>query len=238
MSEQEAAPAAEQEKLRDLHVLICVPALDSVKTGFFWSAANAMSFFNGTKYEGSKKVGLEVCKSSNLAENRARLVARAFENNATHVLFLDSDMKFPADTILRLLNHNAYIVAVNYPTKEFHPRPTAYVDNDSYTGPLFTKDGDTGLVEVASCGFGCMLIDIRVFEKLDLPHFAFVPMPPEFVATKTEDVYFCQKATAAGFPILIDQELSCQVSHIGDFEYTNFLAHEAQVVHQALYRDL
>jgi hypothetical protein len=34
-----------------------------------------------------------------------------------------------------------------------------------------------------------------------------------------EDVYFCKKATAAGFEILLDHDLSKDVYHIGNMEF-------------------
>ena len=44
--------------------------------------------------------------------------------------------------------------------------------------------------------------------------------------------------TRASDGVEAPNDLSRQVAHIGEFEYSNFLAREAEQVKQALYRDL
>jgi len=128
---------------------------------------------------------------------------------------------------------------VNYPTKELESRPTAYTELDTYVGPAWTQEHHTGLLEVTSCGFGLMLIDMRVFDALgDAPWFQFTPMPPDFVKTETEDVFFCRKVREKGMPIVIDQDLSKLIAHIGDWEYTNKHADMCQATKQAIYRTM
>ena len=183
-------------------------------------------------------VDVEFVQSSILPEARARLVARGYSREATHLVWIDSDMKFPADVIARLLNHNKPVVACNYPRKNMEAKPTAYIDDDGYVGPVWTGDNATGLQEVAHCGFGVMLTDMRVYDQLNLPYFSFEPMPPDNVKTLGEDVYFCRKLKDAGIPIFIDHDLSKQIAHIGSFEYTNALSKEAEIVKQALYKDI
>lgn len=226
------------EPPRPLNVLICVPCHGACAAGFSWSLARAMSHFAMLPYDGEKKVDVTFVKSSNLPESRARLVARAYEMEASHILWLDSDMKFPADTIVRLLNHNLAAVGANYPTKEIEARPTAYVDDEDYIGPIWSGEKASGLQRVTHCGLGVMLTDMRVFDALALPFFAFEPQAPDFVRHVGEDVYFCRKLGEAGIPVHIDHDLSKQVAHIGEFEYTNFLSREAEMVKQALYKDL
>lgn len=197
-----------------------------------------MSHFAGMKYDGDKRIDVTFVESSILPEGRARLVARGYDMEATHLMWFDSDMKFPADTIARLLNHNLAVVAANYPRKNFEARPTAYLDDGEYVGPVWTGDNAKGLQEVSSCGMGVMLVDMRVFDKLELPFFAIEPQPPDNVKHLGEDVYFCRKLAKAGIPLHIDHDLSKQVAHIGKFEYTNFLSKEAEIVKQAMYKDL
>lgn len=197
-----------------------------------------MSFFAAMPYDGEKKVDVTIIRSSQLTEMRTRLVSRAYELEATHILWLDTDMKFPPDTIPRLLNHNVPVVAVNYPTKDMEARPTAYAENEHYIGPVWTTEKTTGLAEVTHAGMGIMLTDIRVFDLLDPPLFQFEPMPPDFIKQTGEDVYFCRKVREKGIPIFIDHDLSKQVAHIGDFEYTNSFSAKAEETKQQLYKEL
>jgi hypothetical protein len=238
MTPQPFSSALAEEKPRALNILICVPVLGDCAPGFAWSLARAMAHFVALPYAGEKKVDVTFVKSANLPEGRTRLVARAYELEASHILWLDSDMKFPADTITRLVNRNLAVVGANYPTKEMEARPTAYADDEDYVGPVWSGLRAEGVQRVAHCGMGVLLTDMRVFDALPPPFFAFEPQGPDFVKQLSETAYFCRKLGEAGIPVHIDHELSREVAHIGAFEYTNFLAREAETVKQAMYRDL
>lgn len=226
------------EKPRALKILVCVPTHGPCKAEFTIALARAVGHFAAAPYDGEKQITVTTVGSTILPEGRARLVGRAYENDASHIMWFDSDMKFPDDTISRLLNHNLPIVACNYPRKNIEARPTAYADDDDYTGPVWSGDRATGLQKVSHCGMGVMLCDMRIFDYLDLPYFAIEPQPPEFQKHIGEDVYFCKKLAAAGIDIFIDHDLSKLIAHIGEFEYTNFLSKEAEVVKQKMYNDL
>jgi hypothetical protein len=120
---------------------------------------------------------------------------------------------------VKLVNHHLPIVAINYAKKEPAARPTAYIDAD-YVGPCYTQEHHTGLQEVSSCGFGLMLIEMAVLQKMQTPLFQFTQAGAEGIQTETEDVFFCRKAREAGYHILIDHDLSKQCAHLGDWEYT------------------
>lgn len=223
----------EREKI---HVLVCTPTNGDVKRGYAFSVAQAIAYFAQIKSDFDKYIDIQGVNSSNLVENRHILVSRAFMAEATHLLFWDSDIKAPPDCIVRLLEHGHPIVAINYSKKEPEARPTAFLDTDNYVGPCWTQDHHTGLQEVSSCGFGLMLIDMRVLQALKTPLFKFEQIGAEGIQTLSEDVYFCHKAREAGFPVLIDHDLSKRCSHIGDWEYTTAQADIAQSAKQEIYR--
>lgn len=224
----------EKPKLR---ILVCTPVYgDSVKRGYAFSVAQAMAFFAQAKSDVEKYIDIQMVSSSNLAENRHILVSRALNFEATHILFWDADIKAPPDAIVRLVNHHLPVVAVNYSKKEPEARPTAFIDTDSYVGPCWTQAQHTGLQAVSSCGFGLMLIEAGVFETLSPPFFQFTQVGQDGIKTETEDVYFCRKAREAGFDIVIDHDLSKQIGHIGDWEFTTAMADIAMEAKQELYR--
>lgn len=239
------APAgAFEEKLPSkppagLRILVCTPVYgDTVKRGYAHSMAQAMAFFAQAKSDVEKYIDVQMVYSSNLIENRHILVSRAFQFEATHLLFWDADIKVPPDAIVRLVNHHQPIVAINYAKKEPEARPTAYIDSDTYVGPCFTQEHHKGLQQVSSCGFGFMLIEMGVLEKLDMPLFQFTQCGQDNAKTETEDVFFCRKATEAGFPVLIDHDLSKQCAHIGDWEYLCSHSDIAQAAKQHLYHQM
>lgn len=229
----------EAKKLPALRILVCTPVYgDSVKRGYAHSVAQAMAFFAQVKADVPKHIDIQMAYSSNLVENRHILVSRAFQFEATHVLFWDSDIKVPADAIVRLVNHHLPIVAINYAKKEPEARPTAYIDTDEYVGPCYSQSQHKGLQAVSSCGFGFMLIETSVLQKLQTPLFQFTQVGSEGIQTETEDVFFCRKARDAGFDIVIDHDLSKECAHIGDWEYLCSHSDIAQQAKQHIYRKM
>lgn len=223
------------ERPRPLKVLVCVPTHGEWKSGFGWSLARAVTFFATMPYDGEKAIEIEVIRSSILPETRTRLVSRAYKYGATHIMWCDTDMKFPPDAIVRLVNHNKLVVGANYVTKDVEPRPVAYREDDDYVGPVWTKETDTGLQQVTFLGMGLMLTDLRVFDALKLPWFVFQPLGPEFQKQSGEDGYFCHKLREAGIDVWIDHDLSKQVVHVGDYEYANYMAVLAKETRKEMY---
>lgn len=204
----------------DLKIAVLIPSHGQWMGGFGLSLANMISCFCNARYEGGRKE-IEVINVSGsmLPEVKHRLVAEAFKIDATHALWLDSDMMFPRDTLQCLLRHNMPFVGVNYARRTRPVIPTGHLGNDN-GGILYTEPNDTGLVEVKHLGGGINLIDLRVYDAIELPYYQFEPTANK-AGVRGEDVFFCEKVRAAGIPIFCDQELSWHVGHIGEYVYTH-----------------
>lgn len=144
-----------------------------------------------------------------LSNLRAQLAQAALRLNADHLLFIDSDMRFPPDTLDRLLARDCAIVGANC-TSRTQNRPTARRGASSVSSA-----GKTGIEAVDVLGFGVTLINTQVFRVLTEPWFA---MPWDGTKHVGEDVYFCREARAAGFKIMVDHDLSHGVRHVGAIE--------------------
>jgi hypothetical protein len=97
---------------------------------------------------------------------RARniLSAMFLESGATHLFFIDADIEFEPDSIIRMLAMDKDIIAGAYPKKAL---PVQYAMNFKYTDPVKKQIRvENGAVEVwdASTGFFC--IKREVFEKM------------------------------------------------------------------------
>ena len=57
--------------------------------------------------------------SCDIVSSRTWLVNEAIKKGATHILFIDSDMLFPENTLRQLLSHKKEIVGVEYNKREF-----------------------------------------------------------------------------------------------------------------------
>lgn len=200
-------------------VAICIPAGDHCATMFAYDLARLVGY---TVAKG-EDVGVKifVLKTAYLPSSRLQLARAAVETGCTHLLWLDSDMRFPKDALLRLLAHEKPIVAAGYSTRRMPLRPTA----EDEQGPHYTANSATGLEPVQYVGMGCMLTSADVFRALEQPWFAVPYSRPsgDFVG---EDVFFCDRARQAGFEILLDAQLTNEVKHLGEWEYTNQQANE------------
>ncbi len=200
-----------------IRLAVVVPSHGEWKAGMGYALANMVAFFYEAKYEGPPKT-LRVFNVSGsiLPQTRMACVREALKWQATHILWLDADMMFPADLALQLLSRNLPIVGVNYVRRKMPIIPTAHTGTEK----LYTKPEDTGVVEVAHLGFGCLLTDIRVFLQMDEPYFMF-EVAPDGLSFIGEDVYFCRKAKDLGIPTFCDQDASQKIGHIGEMMYTH-----------------
>lgn len=211
----------------NLRIAVCVPG-DRWKAGFGFGVSNMMAFFAGSEYAGgTKDIQLISVSGSMLGTIRMDLVQRAMKFDATHMLFLDDDMEFPADLLNRLLRHNLPVVGCNYARRVVPPVPTAWGLDDQ---PVYTSDASTGLEEVAHIATGAMLLDMRVFDLLQdklgdeaMPLFQFTWKKGDNGVwhEQGEDVYFCRKLRSVGLPIFVDHDASKGIGHIGEFTFTN-----------------
>jgi hypothetical protein len=148
-----------------------------------------------------------------LPGQREHLAEQAMDMGASHLLFIDSDMRFPPDTLDRLLAHDKAIVASNGVTRKGFIRPYA----GGFDGLPVYSNGKTGLEKVMTVGAGVLLIRRDVFEALDKPWFNF-PYHPG-IGHGGEDAWLCRFAAEKGIETWIDHDLTQDVKHIGVFEY-------------------
>lgn len=149
---------------------------------------------------------LLIKQSSNLANNRERLVMDSLQNGASHILFMDDDMIFPPEAVKSLIKADKPIVITNYRIKMPEVVWTAKVEPSS------------GLEEVEYGGLGLALINAEVFKALPQPWFAFA-YNHEYKEHTSEDAYFFKKAKQYGFPCLVDHDASKLISHEGMYAY-------------------
>jgi len=178
---------------------ILIPTRDFVNAGFSYDLARLVGFTVGSSHH---KVVLYTSSGTLLSAQRQDLAKSAIEAGCTHTLWLDSDMRFPKDTILRLLKHDTGIVCANYAKRRFPTEPIAVrknaTDEDAKTiQRVYTEDHSTGLVDVDYCGMGVMLVKSEVYKTMEYPWFA-IPWVPNAQDYMGEDVWFCRRAAENG----------------------------------------
>jgi hypothetical protein len=198
------------------YIAVCTPARDMVHTMFTYDLVNLVCYHT---LNTNDAISLKISEGTLIANQRAELSLDAMREGCSHLLFIDSDMRFPQDMIARLLAHDVDIVATNCARRRMPTGPTAQVYKENGDRELvWTMSESTGLQEVGSVGMGVMLIKSSVFKALSEPWYE-TPWRSDKRGYIGEDVFFCKKAREAGFRIWIDHDVSKEIGHIGMFEF-------------------
>lgn len=147
---------------------------------------------------------------------RNAIVEAARQVNATWLLMLDDDMivnpfvtSGPTEEynlVERLIAHGKDVCGALYYQRGGSCQPVLMA-KASETGYRFLRTDELthGLQRVDVAGGGCLLVNMRVFDKIGAPFFE-----PEFQFGT--DIQLCRKATAAGFEVWADT--SVELGHV------------------------
>ena len=207
------APAAPQGQAPS--VMILVPAMEMVNAEFaqHLAMASANMVANGIKINCAFNIG------SVITIARRNLTDIFLKSDFEYAWWIDSDMKFPIDTPIRLLKRGVPLVGANYRRRRFpNPGFTGMMGQPGSFRELVTDDNSPAMEQVDVLPHGCVLAHRSVYEKIPQPHY-LQDFVPELNLEIGEDIYFCRKAKEAGFQVWCDHELSREIAHIGIFHY-------------------
>jgi len=151
-----------------------------------------------------------------LDQVRNDIILQALRAGVTHLLMIDTDqILFDEKMIEKMLAHELPIVSAivcrRYPPFD----PILFRHNgDGMSMPVDFNEIESaieagGIVGADVTGMGCVLFDMDVFTEIERPWFR---LPEYGEAGPGEDIYFWNKARAAGFKILVD--CSIKIEHI------------------------
>lgn len=202
-------------------------------------------------------IGLEIqyqflFTESLITRGRNSLASTFMNSDCTHLMFIDADIGFEGDDILKLLRHDKPLICGGYPIKlidwdsisnasrtgvnpkQLHTFASPYVYNRVPT----TKNVN-GLIEVRESGTGFMLIKREVFELLSdkVPEYASNQFGEnvgakikEYFATSiedglllSEDYHFCRLYRRHGGTVYLDTTIKLQ--HVGTYVYESSKNH-------------
>lgn len=190
-----------------MKTLIAVPCMDQVPAPFCQSLAQL------------QKVGdcvLAMKAGSLIYTARNDLATLAIQSEADYVFWLDSDMVFQPDTLVRMmetLQKNDLDILTGLYFRRVPPYSPVLFDKLEIDGAIckwseFETIPD-GLFEVGGCGFGCVLMKTDPFLDVQVRHGnMFAP-----IANNGEDIAFCWRARDCGFKIFCDPSIIC--GHVG-----------------------
>ena len=170
-----------------------------------------------------------ICGCSVVSRARNMIAHEFLKSDCDHLLFIDSDMNFEPDSVLRLLawNQTKPIVGGAYESRK---------EGKIY---ILSLDGDKEHIQMDAMGnvkarriaTGFMMIQRQVFEKLAEMHpewehkdntsDAMLHSFFDFKVTRDgyigEDFLFCDRAQEAGFSVWIDPTI--KLGHMGIHEF-------------------
>ena len=134
--------------------------------------------------------------------NKNAAVEQALAEQRPWIFFVDDDQVLRPDALKALLARDVDIVVCNLLTKDPPFQPYLFFATD-HTGAGYadTLEARRGLIEVAACGAGGLLVKTDVFRRLPPPWFAVNEQ------LHTDDLYFCHEAQKAGYRIWCDLDV-------------------------------
>ena len=143
---------------------------------------------------------------------RNAIVEAALQVGADYLLMIDDDMIIDHDRLVtkpseaygfieQLIQHKKLICGILYYQREGECRPVL-MKKGVGKGYTFLRDDEIikGLQKVDVAGGGCLLIDMKIFDKIHSPYFS-----PEY--EYGTDIQLCKKATEVGFDIYADTSI-------------------------------
>jgi hypothetical protein len=194
--------------MNDHKVLIAVPALDTMPTQTAYSMLSL-------KRDCPSRFSFIVRASCQDARNM--LAREAIESGADRVLWIDSDMVFQDDLMLRLgedLDAGWDMVCGLYFKRELPVTPVIYKRVEMANGVEPYRDyPKDSLFPVAGCGFGAVMMTTDLLTRADTHKTGpFTPLPH-----LSEDLSFCKRAAAVGARMACDSRI--KVGHVGVIAY-------------------
>lgn len=130
----------------------------------------------------------------------------------THILWIDSDMVVPPDSLNRLLATNEPIVGGLYHTKRGDLHPAVFT-----VDPVVAVEmPGSGLTQVDGFGLGCALVQRTVYEEMASTYRD--ERWHEFSYGAGEDTFFFKRCKRMGVPVWLDTDLRC--GHVVDYAVT------------------
>lgn len=191
-----------------MKIMIGVPTQEVARRADFYDYFNTLEKPEGTMITGAH--------GQSPARNRNMIISQALEQNCTHVFFLDDDVAFQSDLLMRLLAHNKDIVSGYYLMRNYPHMPILFdiAQNDGKCRHYFPPDEQNGLIEAVAFGLGACLIKIDVFKAMieESKDKTWIRLGELEKDHWCDDIGFFNRARAYGFKLYCD--LNARVGHM------------------------
>lgn len=208
-------------------VLVCEPIYLGVHPSVYSSRIQFWSKLQSHRILGDYKVNsLVVGPRENIRTARAKAIKEAIKSAATHVLFMDDDVRIPANILEELLILDKDIVGGLMHKDDGTPivfRDPEAPEGKGVQGGSIYGDGEIAwgdhpknvAFECAAVGAGCMLVKTNVFVEVITRFSLFTGMCFNYDETpRTMDVRFCRMARSIGKEVwCLPHPICIQIPH-------------------------
>lgn len=200
-------------------ILIAIPCMEQVSADF----AHSLAVITSMPVEGAT-LSIQMQKSSLIYESRNTLCKNAIQNGADYIMWFDSDMILPADTIQKMYQNmkdgKDFVSGVYYRrVKPYTPVlfKELELNNDKPKWTNYDNYPKDRLFKVGGCGFGCVMFNTQMlFDIASKNKGWFTPF-----GGLGEDLAFCQNARDEGYDLWVDPSIQC--GHCGSLIVTREL---------------
>mgnify|MGYP002361004436 CR=1 FL=1 len=193
--EMNKIPTVSEVVSSGLRIAVAVPLERSIRDVAFLSLVPILS--KGWGYLGGNYGRTDMARN--------HIAEELLSSDYTHVLMMDSDHIHPEDLVERLARwvmadpSKKVIAGLNFRRSAPYD-PCVYMDTeDGLAAPL---NWPNGLGMADAVGFGCVLIEKSVFQKLNRPYFAYTYTDEG--GSQSEDIYFSLQCRKMGIEIWCD----------------------------------
>ncbi len=194
-----------------MKILIAVPCMDMVATGFCQSLAML------------NRVGdckLIMVPGSLIYDSRNKIALKAIELECDYVMWFDSDMIFAPDTLEKLIAHDKMFVSGMYFKRTGTYEPVVYEkiihhSDERAEAVCYKNYPKDELFKAEGVGFGCVLLKTKLLLEMAAEYSDwFTPYN-----RMGEDLSFCERTRNLGYDIWVDPSVQC--GHVGQIIVTD-----------------
>lgn len=193
-----------------MKILIAVPLPESVSNSFY---SNLIEIISYTKKHlpGLEELSYSTKSGVRTDKNRNVLIDEALENNYDYILWLDADMVYPVDIIVKYFQQPFKIIGCVYFKRKYPYHPVLYVNGTNPIKPYKmvdpTKLEPNKIYEVDGLGFGGVMVDTEVYRTMGgdkyMNYGLNYHLPYETTDQLTHDLVWCKKAKEYGYKIFV-----------------------------------
>lgn len=193
-----------------MKILIAVPLPESVSNSFY---SNLIELISYTKkhLKGLEELSYSTKSGVRTDKNRNVLIDEALQYDYDYVLWLDADMVYPVDMIVKYFDHKFKIIGCVYFKRKYPYHPVLYVNGTNPIKPYKmvdpTKLEPNTIYEVDGLGFGGVMVDTEVYRTMQgdkyMNYGVNYHLPYETEGQLTHDLEWCRKAKEYGYKIYV-----------------------------------